>query len=276
MPFHHLMYKVTAGVNDTNVAMTGVSDSIFTLRSSNNFMFSERMQWLAAMHLGVSVLRVRTNIPSWNTYGRHQVWPVNRSATPPSFPRIDDYRDSPLLLPTYEDVGFEESGNLGAATEQETLHLWLGTMDWSRRVPRGQFRETIRATATVTTVAAAWAGATAIVLDDQITAGWYAVIGAYLFNATARAFRLIFPKLLAGAPKQYRPGSYVTNAVGNLETPAGSNLFNDDLGVWGVFHTADLPQVELYDDAAAARSCDLRLSLAYLGGGDPGSLPSIA
>lgn len=274
--FHHLMYKVTAGVNDANVDMTGVPDTIFTVRSSNHFMLPDRFQWLAAAHLGVSVLRCRTNIPSWNNFGRHQIWPVNRSATPPSPPRIDDYRKAPLPLPVMEEIALEESGNLGAATEQETTHLWIGTMDWSPRTPRGLFSLRVRASQSVTGVSAAWGGATPIVLSDNLIGGWYAVVGCYCFEATGRAFRLIFPHYPGSqGNRNLRPGSLMTNATGNIETNF-EEAFNSALGVWGAFHTTELPSIEIYQDTGSTVTCELRLELVYLGPGDPGGYPSIA
>lgn len=274
--FHHLMYKVTAGVNDVNVDMTGVPDTIFTVRSSNHFMLPDRYQWLAAAHLGVSVLRCRTNIPSWNNFGRHQIWPVNRFVLPPSPPRIDDYRAQPLMLPVMEEIALEESGNLGAATEAETTHLWIGTMDWSKRTPRGLFSLRVRCTATVVTVAGTWAGATPIVLADNLIGGWYAVVGAYCFEANTRAFRLIFPHFPSNlSNRNLRPGSLCVNATGNIEAAFEEN-FNSALGVWGAFHTTELPSIELFDDGAGSRSVELRLEVVYLGPGDPGGYPSLA
>jgi hypothetical protein len=272
--FHLMAYSVTAGINDSNVDMSAVNDVIFTARNSH-FIFSEPYELIAAMHMGTSALRVRTNWPSLNNFGRHQIWPVNRAAVPPSYPRIDDYRMRPLRLPVNEEVAFEESGNLGAATEPETLSLWVAEPGRNYNVPQGAARLTVRATAAVARVAGAWSGGGAITLSDALVGGWYAVVGAYCFDANLRMFRLIFPQYQSGQKRNYRPGSYATNATGNMETPGGPDFFNESLGVWGVFNTFELPQLEVFGDAAGASTQELRLSLVYLGGGGQLSIPAV-
>jgi hypothetical protein len=174
--FHLMAYGVTAGVNDANVDMTAVPDVIFTARN-NHFIFSEPYELIAAMHMGTSALRVRSNWPSLNNYGRHQLWPVNRAAVPPSFPRIDDYRRRPLKLPTNEEVAFEESGNLGAATELETLSLWIAEPGRNYNLPQGTARLTVRATAAVARTTFTWSGGGVITLSDNLVGGWYALSG---------------------------------------------------------------------------------------------------
>jgi hypothetical protein len=271
--FHLLNYRVVAGVNDVNVDETMTTDTIYTARNGH-LLLTEPMNLIGAMHLAVSALRVRTNIPSWNNLGRHQIWPVNRSATPPSYPRIDDYRGFPKTLPMNEEIAFEESNNLGAATEETTTTLWIAPPDWTINTPRGmpfgeglgQAQLTVRATAAVTRVAAAWANG-AITLADTLKGGWYAVVGAYCFDANLRLFRLIFPQTVSRYRRNFRPGSYVSNATGNLETPGSNDFFNENLGLWGVFSTLELPLLEVYADAAGASTQELRLNLIYLGGG---------
>jgi hypothetical protein len=272
--FHLLNYGVTAGINDANVDMTASTDTIFTARN-NHFIFSEPYWILGGMHMGASVLRVRSNVPSWNNFGRHQVWPVNRSTTPPSPPRVDDYTTRPLQLPVNEELAWEESGNLGAATELETLSLWMCDPSWTRNVPRGNFRLTVRATAAVARTAFTWSGGGAITLSDALVGGWYALVGAYCVDVNSRLFRFVFPQYQSGQKRNYRPGSYCTNAVGNLEATIGPDFWNESLGVWGVFNTFELPTLEIFADAAGASTQELRLSLVYLGGGGQTTIPSV-
>lgn len=261
--FHTLMYKVTAGVNDANVDMSMVTDTILIARN-NHLLLTDDLQWLAAMHMGVSVLRVRSNFPSWNNFGRHTVFPVNRAVIAPSPPRIDDYRMFPMQLPKGEELALEESGNLGAATEVETTQLWLAPKGWNRNQPQGQFRITVRFTASVAGVAAVWSGGGAITLADNLKGGWYAVTGAYCQDASSRAFRFIFPQFPGAAGRNWRPGSYMTSVQGNLETAFG-DYFNSDLGVWGYFSTLEQPLLEVFNDATGALTQEGRLELVYLG-----------
>src|SRR5262249_792298 len=134
--FHILNYRVVAGVNDANVDETMTTDTIYTARNGH-LLLTEPMNMIGAMHLAASATPARFNIPSWNNLGSHQIWPVNRSATPPSYPRIDDYTMFPKTLPMNEEIAIEESNNLGAATEETTTTLWLAPPNWSRNLPRG-------------------------------------------------------------------------------------------------------------------------------------------
>jgi hypothetical protein len=262
--FHTLMYRVTAGVNDANVDMAMVTDTILIARN-NHLLLTDRMSWLAAMHMGVSVLRVRTNFPSWNNFGRHTVYPVNRAVIAPSDPRIDDYRDNPLELPMGEELALEESGNLGAATEAETTQLWLAPRGgWNRNLPQGQFSLTVRATAAVAGVAGVWSGGGAITFSDNLKGGWYAITGCYCQDASSRAFRFIFPQFPGNSGRNWRPGSYMTSVQGNQEARF-AKPFNEDLGVWGYFSTLEQPLLEVFNDATGALTQEMRINLVYLG-----------
>jgi hypothetical protein len=275
--FHLLNYRVVAGINDANVDMAATADSEFSARN-NHFIFSEPYLLIGAMHLAVSATRSRFNIPSWNGAFRHTIYPVNRSAVPPSYPRIDDYRNSPMALPMSEEVAVEESNNLGAATEETTVSLWIAPgRVWNPQVPQAQplyagglpFKATMRFTATPTRVAAGWSGGFPITLPETPRGGWYGVVGCYVQSALCRLFRLIFPRTTMAGGRKLRPGGYITNALGNLETPG----WQDSLGLWGAFHTFELPQIEVYADAAGADLLEGRLDLIYLSDRDYSSPP---
>jgi hypothetical protein len=75
------------------------------------------------------------------------------------------------------------------------------------------------------------------------------------------------PNTRAGKGAITGPAPTATNAIGNLETPTGTDFFNESLGVWGVFNTFELPQLEVFGDAAGASTQELRLNLVYLGRG---------
>lgn len=272
--FHLALYEVVAGVNDSNVAMAAITDPIFTKNTSGNLQFFEQYQLIGACHLGASVLRCRFNIPSLNQYGRHMVWPVNRSLLPLSPTKWADWRDRPFVLPVYDSLGLEESGNLGAATEEEVTALLIATMDWSKRVPQGYPRQLLRTSQSVTAVAKTWAGATPLVFSDTLYPGWYAVTGMFPFEATSKAARLIFSRMPPNVQRNFRPGCMMTNAVGNIEYWGDPN-FNDSLGFWGAFHSTDLPQIEIYSDSSGAVTVDAKIWCTYLGGGAPGQYPSI-
>lgn len=267
MAWHLLQYRTVAGINDANVDMTAVADPVFSQRSGH-FILSEQYNLIAAAHLAASALRSRFNVPSWNAFARGQIWPVNRSATPPSYPRLADYRNPPMPLPLNEELAIEESNNLGAATEETTVTLWVATPDWPQVPQRvqwsqgsNQWQGIVRATAAVARTTASWSGLGPITFAENLRGGRYEITGAWCFDVNIRAFRLFFPRAPVVSGRIMRPGALATNAVGNLEHP----WQNDQMGSWGTFHSFEPPQLEVYADAAGASTQELRLELSYLG-----------
>jgi hypothetical protein len=271
--FHLMAYGVTAGVNDANVDMTAVNDVIFTARN-NHFIFSEPYELIAAMHMGASVLRVRTNWPSLNNYGRHQLWPVNRAAVPPSYPRIDDYRarrSSSRRTRKWRSrraATWERRPNWrlflsGSASRGATTTSRKGR----RASPSGQplpWRRT----------AFSWSGGGVITLSDNLVGGWYALCGAYCFDVNLRMFRFIFPQYQSGQRRNYRPGSTPPTRSATWKRPTDRLLQREPRSLGCVQHF-ELPQLEVFGDAAGASTQELRLNLVYLGGGGQLSIPSI-
>lgn len=261
--FHLAGYFVAAGVADANVDMAARPDSVFSIRN-NHFIFSEQYNLIAAAHLAASATDARLNVPSLNAISRHHIWPVNRSATPPSFPRIQDLRSNPIPIPVNEELAVEESNNLGAATEDTTAFLWLAPPSWNRNLPpssKANPRLVLRATAAVARTADTWSGLGAITFEQTPRGGWYCVNGVYCQDVNCRAFRVFFPRNTLINGRILRPGALCSAALGDLEYP----YFKDGLGEWGRFHTFEPPQIEVYGDAAGASTQILMLDVTYLG-----------
>lgn len=258
--FHHLVYANLAAVADANVDMTAAADAVFSQRNGH-YIFSENYRALAAAHLAVSATDSRWNVPSINAISRHHVYPVNRSATPPSFPRISDYRDVAVNIPVNEEFAVEESNNLGAATERTTHHLWIAPPTWTRNLPQGDRRLVLRATGAVTRTANTWSGVGAITFEQIPRGGWYCVNACFCQSANLRAFRLLFPRNQEYNGRILRPGGLVQNALGDLIKP----YFDDGMGEWGRFHTFEPPQLEVWGDAAGADAQVLMLDVTFLG-----------
>lgn len=259
MPFHLSAYAVAAGINDANVDVPVVSDTIFTTRN-NHLILTEQYNLLYAFYHGASALRARFNSPTWNALARYQIWPVARSAVIPADPKGWDLRDMPLAIPLNEEIAVEESGNLGAATERETVFCWLGTPDWSRNLPRNQYTFIARFTATITVNANAWSGDVPITFAENLRGGFYDVLGAWAVGASDLAFRLVFPRAQFSGQRQLRPGSLCQDAVGNLPPE-----INDELGYWGSFHSFEAPTLQVFALAAGATAIEGRLLLGYPG-----------
>lgn len=260
MSFHLLNYFVSAGAGDANVDMTAAVDSEFSRRNSH-YIFSERYNLILAAHLAVSATRARFNVPTWNAIARQQIWPVNRSATPPSYPRVMDLRDYPMEIPMNEEIAVEESNDLAMGNEDTTAFLWIAPPTWNRNLPRGEMPIMVRATGAVARTADSWSADGAITFAENLRGGVYGVIGVHCQSANLRAFRLNFIRAPVINGRKFRPGSLVTNAVGNIDDP----LRVGNLGLWGYFHTFEPPQLQVYGDAAGADTQELRLALVYMG-----------
>lgn len=268
MPFHLLTYRVSAGVNDSDVDMAFITANAeeFTGRN-NHVVFTEQYQLLGACHMGASTTRARIACPSFNRVSQYHIWPTQRAATPTSDPRVFDIRSSPLILPTDEEIQILESGNLGAGNEEETTFLWIAPPNaWNQNLPQPAFpgaRLLTRATGALARTATSWATAGAFTFAANLLGGWYAVCGAFCQSANGRAFRINFPRWNVVNGRKLRPGSLCSTSLGDIDY----RHFGRNMGVWGYFHSFEPPTFDLYADAAGADTQEFRLDLCYLGQG---------
>jgi hypothetical protein len=276
MPFHVAAYTVNAGVNDVNVDTTAVTDSVFTTRNSH-IIFTEQYQLIAAFWSGVSALRLRLNMPSLNAISRHQVYPINLSATIPTPPSIQDLREQPLMLPQNEEMAWEESGNLGAGNERENGLFFLQPIGDTYNRPAGLYEIWARFTFTIVVSANSWSGLNVLTASDGLKGGWYAVIGAQCVGASDLFFRIFFPRAPYTARpqgfRQYRPGGICQNAFSGVPWEPQNGALGG-LGTWGYFHSFELPQAEIFALAAGATTLELRMRLLYLGDAGSGQPPA--
>lgn len=263
MGFALLGYQGTPGVNASSFDLSAVSDPDFSQRNSH-YIFTELYRLLAAYHQETSATGANFSCPTWNAIGKANIWPVNRSVTQQSPPRVDTRFEEPPLVPVNEEFQFQVSNNLGAATEQAWGFILLATRDWTRNLPKGQLPILVRATASPTAIAVSWSGGTAITFDQSLRGGVYAVVGAEVQGANALAFRIIFPRYKLYNGRKLRPGWLCQNAIGDLIYPLGEKG-PFWLGEWGRFHTFEPPQIEIAATAGGAISCEIRLWLMYLG-----------
>src|ERR1044072_1494449 len=206
MGFGTLVYSAAAaGTNQSNLDLTAITDPDFTVRNSH-YIFTESYRLLGAMGVGASLTRGRIQVPTINAVGEAVLWSANRSATVPSNPQWDNYYDVPLQLPTNEELQIQYSNNLGAATEQEQVLLWIVTDDWNANIPRGRQLLTVRASFTLTPTVNAWSGGQALTLSQSLRGGVYAVVGCVVQGTNAAFFRIIFPRYRLYRGRKLRPG----------------------------------------------------------------------
>lgn len=269
--FHILAYTVNAGVNDANVDMAAVNDIIFTRRGgaggADHFIFTEQYHLLRWFHAAANATRARLNAPTLNILSRHQVWPVERSATIPDRPGYQDLRTVPMPLPIDEEIAVEESNNLGAGNERTNSFLTIAPPNWSMTLPRagavagGSPAEIVaRFTATIVVSANAWSAPVNLTFSDGLKGGWYTVLGAQCQGTSDLAFRLFFPRSPYGSnQRQLRPGGLMQDGVGDTPDPANMGGW----GRWGFFHSFEPPQLEVFALAAGATAIEGRLMLLY-------------
>jgi hypothetical protein len=252
-----------AGTNQTNLDLAAASDPDFSQRNSH-YIFTESYRLLGSVAVGASLTRGRIQVPTVNAVGEFALWNANRSATVPSNAQWDNFYDMPLQLPQNEEFQIQYSNNLGAATEQEQVLVYLATDDWSANLPRGRQLLQARATITVTPTVNAWSGAGAITMSQSLRGGVYAVIGCIVQGTNSAFFRIIFPRYRLYHGRKLRPGSVVQNAVGDVPF----FYFRDGafpFGEWGRFHTFELPQFEFFGITAASTTYQIFLMLMFMG-----------
>lgn len=269
MGFALLAYSNNAvGVNAVNTDLTAATDPDFTARNGH-YTFTEDYRIAALTLIGASVTRGRFQCPTYNALGELAILVANRSATVPSNPFVEMLVQRPLFIPKNEEFQVQVSGNLGAATETDTAFLWVITNDWSANLPQEAtppfgISYRYRATVTITPTVNAWSGPNAITLSQSIRNGVWAIIGGVVQGTNALAYRWVFPKYRLYQGRKLRPGNLVQNAAGDV--PA-FNFWQDTrfLGEWGRFHTFELPQIEVWGQAAVSTTYQIFMDMVYLG-----------
>ena len=258
--FHLLAWEEALAAGAADSDLDAVPDPEFS-RRNDHFITTEPFNMIAAMYMAASATRARFNIPTINAIGRHQFWPVNRSATVNSDPRVQDFRDYPMPLPMNEELAVEGSNNLACMTENSTLFAWIAPPTWNRNLPRGLQRLVVRATGAVAGVAQSWSALGNLTFAENLRGGWYSLVGAGCFDAGTLALRFVFPRPYIYQGRKLRPGIVCDEAIGNI---IWSPQFGG-LGEFGRFHSFEPPQIEIYANASAASTQEIRLDLIYHG-----------
>lgn len=272
--FHLLTYtSTTAGaVTLQNLGM--VSDGSIA-QGSTGYRFTERYKVLAAFARGVALTQAEIRSSTLDGLARWNVYPVQLGLNIATNPQVDDYRDYTPVLPMMEDINFAVSDTQAGGEEIEGL-VWVGTQNWTKDLavlqslarpgdPYVGRRIVINSTTTVPKGAKVWGADTVLTFEQTPRSGVYAVIGGQCVAAATLAWRLNFPSnpLYQGRRKLF-PGDLTQQAFGDAPNRFGRTW----MGVWGVFHTFELPFISLFGTAAGNIAINLALELVYLGGND--------
>jgi hypothetical protein len=262
--FHPIAYSTATGgsVTDQDVAM--VADPVITQRNSHAIVTAP-WNLIGAAVFGPNMTRVNIQYPTIEALGRHNVWPVMKSATVPSPPLPDLYLDYPIPLGIEEEIQVKQTDT---ASETPDIFLFLADPGWNRNIPAPapQFPLTLcmRFTATITIVAHGWSALSALTMEKTPYGGTYSIIGAELQGTNVQLFRLIFPSGKMYNGRILRPGWLAQNAIGDQPMYGYYRGWNF-LGEWGRFHTSELPQIEIYGATGGSQACEGRLWVRYMG-----------
>lgn len=234
--FHLAAYRGSLATGSTNVALTGVLDSVLSRDASSNFLAPGGSKIRLGATGGTNIQRSRINTASLREVALPYIAPVNNALTIPSPPNLADLGDfGPQPRPA--DSISIESTHSDAGTQVMYALLWLS---FGRKEPTPGKEYRTRFTATITAVAGSWVTG-GITLDQVLPAGIYQIVGMDIFGTNLLAARLIF---MGGG---WRPGVMARNAVASIP----HSVFTDGrLGVFGEFNSVAMPQLEVYAEAA--------------------------
>lgn len=270
--FHLLSYQASTAGATTLVAASMVADGAIA-QGTTGYRFTETYRLLGAYAGGASLTQTEFSSPTLNGLSKWNLWPLNLSLNVPGNPQIDDYRPFAPILPQYEDFSLLVSDS-AVGGEKQMFHCWIGTQNWSPDLgilqsmygggdPYIGRRMTLNCTPTLNKGAQAWGADAALTFEQLPRGGVYAVIGGECVAAACSAWRINFTRqpLYQNGRKLF-PGDIVQQAVGDVPKKQGRNW----LGVWGVFHTWELPFASLFGQAAGTVAVNLNLDVVYLGG----------
>src|SRR5713226_6236241 len=281
--FHTELFSSSIGTGANTFAQVNyVSTNAVLAALVNGLQVSADFPYLA-MVAGVSanLVHVRAQAPSMQQFPYITIGPNNRGTAFESPPRVMDLFNQPLALRVTEEFDIFATQNAGVAQtpfvgvtfsnghiDKLPIQINPPTIQQNPITP-GRFF-TAHATATQTLTASAWTQVT-LNFDQALFAGYYAIVGARVFSASALFFRL-FPAMNI----RNRPGGVAVQAYDQLD-PEGQRAIPytggimAPWGVWLTFYQNVPPKIEMFATAADAAQ-EFWLDLVYLG---PQILPAV-
>jgi len=242
MSFHTAAYFQDTGGAVVNSQIAALADNVLTIRSAS-FFLEQDMQALYFSVYGTALDAARLDSPTLRDISRPQLAPMGDAVIPPTTgPRVVDWTQRPLAIPAQEQVALEITDATAVANN---VHGVIGLQERFDPAPSGPMT-TILWTAAGPAVANAWTSVGALVEENTLRDGDYAVVGMQAFSTTMIAARLNFQGVNAMAE---RPGCIGGAAQDVLTHPM---FRNGRLGKWGQFSNVILPVVEVLCNAADA------------------------
>jgi hypothetical protein len=247
--FHTAAY--TASVDQAALAaIAAVADPVLTI-SGNNLQVPSATPALGLVFAnGVNITRAQLQSPSLRRVINYEVRAVNRSVTPLSPNPILDIMGSPIDLDPGEQLQAWTAEDGAGATRMNVI---VNFVDKAVN-PVQDKNYNLRCTGATTLVAFSWTNG-AIVFDQVLPVGQYAIVGARAESAGLIAFRFVFQN------QTPRPGGIGVLTESGLTIPGQRN---GGWGVWGTFDNWTIPTVD-YFSATADTAEILTLDLVKIG-----------
>ena len=263
--FHLIGYQLdtSSSVGLASADMSAIVDQTLSIRN-NHYFFTAPFNILGVTLFGSLVNRGAILCPTFNAYTKFNIWPLNSSTIPASPPRMDIWTEHLVPLPINEEIQVQVNST-GADTT--TAVIILGAKDWSRNLPPGQPPVPVfemRFTCTPTMNSQAYSTPVAMVFEQSLRGGQYAVVGVQCQATGLLAFRLIFnrPRFYNGIP--LRPGGLGSAALG--DQPLGMGWLSPfGWGEWGRFATTEYPQLECLGVGSSTAALEGRMWLVKIG-----------
>lgn len=243
---HLMAYSGTVTAATNNVDVAALLDQVL-VRQNSHFILPRDRRLLWAYAFGTDLNRVRFNYPRLRQLFLPFLTPLDIVSLPIQRANVAWFLDNNMILAGNEELAVEATQDNVA---DQTATILVATAEENIQAEPGPCY-TIRATASITTVANTWTLG-ALSLSETLPGGEYAVIGMSAHQATCKAARLVFNGQVE------RPGC---PAGATLNLNMGDKFRRGGLGVWGRFLNTQVPQVEVLNTGAGATTPTFFLDL---------------
>jgi hypothetical protein len=219
-----------------NVPIAGVLDNILSKSVSGNFLAPDGSRIWGAVSGGVNALRARINTPAVRMVALPQIAPMGTGVTATNPQNLSVYGYTGPKPAPADEIAVEYTHS-DIAPQIGWALMW---MTFGRKQAQPGIVYRVRFTGAITGVVGSWASG-ALTFDQTLPSGIYEIQGMDAFGANLLGARLIFP---GGG---WRPGIIAHNT---LSTVPREEFTEGDLGVFGQFDSVNVPQLEIYVEAA--------------------------
>jgi hypothetical protein len=237
--------STSAAQTDTSIAWPADPTLNYDSGTRPLLMIDFKLMWAYA--LGLTVSRMRFQLPHLLPYGRPSIRPIEQAASPSSRPQLAELWRDTFLIKGNEPVVVQRTNTTGVA-EVDICAVTVG--DGNYTIPPGDCY-TLRYTKAITPTLLTWTPSGSIIFDDNLTPGRYSVIGGDMGFGSGGIWRVIFPgPPLAGASMSpIRPG-----AIGNTTLASQGTRWTrwGLLGEFGQFESLAPPQIDFFWISATA------------------------